>query len=143
MRSRLSLLVVVLLALAVPAAAIAAEKVYVESGIYPAPPKVRPHEFLLSGDGTLAIYGVRYQSYGGAVAEATGRGYVRGCTPDCAQGKVYRPQAKIRLSKITRCEGKQLYTKLEYTFQGTLPKGYLRHQVFDLRPIGENGKPLC
>ena len=143
MRVRRAILAVMLVALAVPSAALGAGKIFVQPGIDPVPPVVRPHEFLLSGDGTLAISALKWKTYGGPAAEATGRGYTRGCTPDCAQGKVYRPQARVRLSNIRRCEGKLLYTKLEYAFTGALPHGFLRHGTFDLRPVAENGKPLC
>lgn len=121
----------------------AGQKVFVEPGIYPGPPKYRPHEFLLSGDGTFSLYAVHYESYGGPVATATGRGYVRGCTPNCAAGKVYRSQAKIKLSQVTKCEGKLIYAKLQYSLTGPVAKGFKRQGTYDMRPFGENGKPVC
>ncbi len=111
MRGRLTLLIAGLLVLVTAGSAEAAQ-IFVEPSINPGPPKVRPHEFLLSGDGTFSLYGLKWGSYGGAVATATGRGYTRGCTPDCAQGKVYRPKATVRLSQVKTCEGKSFYTRL-------------------------------
>jgi hypothetical protein len=153
MRARLTLSVAglaVLVAVLVPgAAAVAAEaagsggKVYVEASINPEPPKVRPHEILLSEDGTFSLYGLRWTSYGGATATAVGHGYTRGCTPDCAQGKVYRPQVAVRLSRVKTCEGKSLYTRLKYTLVGRIPKGFLRQGTYDLTPLNEQGKPVC
>ncbi len=128
---------------ALAGAASAAEKIFVEPYLNGGPPEVRPHKILLSEDGTLALYAIRYQSYGGAVATATGRGYTRGCNPDCAQGKVYRPKATIRLSKVTRCEGKLVYATLRYSFAGRIPSGFERQATYDLRPVDEHGKPVC
>ena len=142
MRARLAILVVGLVALAVPAGA-AAARVFVKPSLNDVPLQVRPHRILLAEDGTLDLYAIHYESYGGSVATATGRGYTRGCVPDCAQGKVDRPRAKIRLSQVTRCEGKEVYARLEYTFSGPIPGGFERHATYDLRPIDETGKPVC
>lgn len=131
------------LALLVPAGAVAAEKVFVEPYLNQGPAQVRPHEILLAEDGTLSLYAIHYESYGGAVAKATGRGYTRGCTPDCAQGTVLRPQATIRLSQLIRCEGKLIYGRLRYTLTGPIPSGFKRRATYDLRPIDEHGKPVC
>jgi hypothetical protein len=136
-------LVVTLAALAMPAAALSAQEVLVPPFLNYEQPKVRPHEILLSEDGTLVLYGIKYQSYGGPVAEATGRGYTRGCVPDCAQGKVYRPRAKIRLSRVTWCEARPIYARLRYSLKGPIPKGLKRHAIYDLRPVDEHGKPIC
>jgi hypothetical protein len=118
-------------------------KVFVEPYLNQGPAQMRPHEILLSEDGTLSLYAIHYESYGGAVATATGRGYTRGCTPDCAQGKVQRPQATIRLSQVTRCEGKLIYARLQYSLKGPIPSGFKRRATFDLRPVDQHGKPLC
>ena len=118
-------------------------KILVEPSINTSPPKLRPHEFLLAEDGTFSLYGLKWGSYGGAVATATGRGYTRGCTPDCAQGKVYRPTATVRLSQVKTCEGRSLYTRLKYSLVGPIPEGFRRQGTYDLTPLGENGKPVC
>jgi hypothetical protein len=144
MRARLTVLVVVLAALAVPASAIAAQTVFIKASIDTNELKVRPHALLLSGDGTLSLYGIHYESYGGAVAKATGHAYTRGCTPDCAQGKVRRPRATIRFSDLLTCEGKPVYGELSYVLRGPVLQGYKRRASFDLRPIAEKtGKPVC
>lgn len=143
MRARLTVLLVALCALAVPATAVAAQQVFVPQYLNEGPPQVRPHAVILAEDGTLSLYGIHYESYGGAVANATGRGYVRGCTPDCAQGKVYRPQATISFSQVMKCEGKLIYARLRYSFVGAIPSGFKRTATFDLRPLDESGKPAC
>lgn len=144
MRARLTVLVVALAALAVPASAEAAQAVFVKASIDTNELKLRPHAILLSGDGTLALYGIHYETYGGAVAKASGRAYTRGCTPDCAQGRVRRPRATIRFSDLLRCEGKRVYGQLSYVLHGQILKGYKRRESFDLRPLDERtGKPAC
>lgn len=70
----------------------ATHRVYVERDIVSQELTYRPHAIGLSADGTFAIAGIRYQSYGGAVAKARARAYLRGCSPDCAQGKAFRPR---------------------------------------------------
>ena len=54
-----------------------------------------------------------------------------------------RPRAKIRLSQVTRCEGKLIYARLRYSFTGAIPSGFKRTATFDLRPLDESGKPVC
>jgi hypothetical protein len=141
-RARLTFLLVALVALALPAGAAAAPTAFVKASIDTNELTVRPHAILLSGDGTLSLYAIHYESYGGVVAKASGRAYTRGCTPDCAQGKVRRPRAAIRFSELVECEGKMVYGKLSYVLRGPVLKGYRRRESFDLRPIGETGKPV-
>ncbi|MBS1845048.1 MAG: hypothetical protein JST53_11580, partial [Actinobacteria bacterium] len=105
-----------LLAIAVTgaAAAIAAPptKVYVETDVVSQALAYRPHAIGLAADGTFAMTGIKYASYGGPTATATSRAYVRGCTPNCAQGKVYRPAATLRFESQERCGAKTIYSKL-------------------------------
>ncbi len=146
MRARLIVLVVALVALAVlPASAGAAAggKVFVKTSIDTNTLKVRPHQILLSGDGTLGLLAIKYESYGGPVAKATATAYTRGCTPKCAEGKVLRPRATVRFSDLVECEGKMVYGKLSYVLHGPIPSGFERRAVDDIRPIDERGKPIC
>jgi hypothetical protein len=147
-RARLTILLVASMALvvcvgAMATSAAAAQRVFIKASIDSNELKVRPHAVLLSGDGTPALYGIHYETYGGVVAKASGRAYTRGCTPNCAEGKVRRPGATIRFSDLLKCEGKLVYGELEYRLHGPLLKGYKRRESFDLRPISETGKPVC
>jgi hypothetical protein len=148
-RAPLRILLVASMALLVSAGAMAAsaaatQRVFVKASIDSNELRVRPHVLLLSGDGTLGLEGLHYETYGGAVAKASGRAYTRGCTPDCAEGKVRRPGATIRFSDLLKCEGKLVYGELEYRLHGSLLKGYKRRESFDLRPLDEEtGKPVC
>ena len=139
-------IVIVALALTLVAATCAAaalgaapKKVYVEGDIVGQELVYRPHAIGLSADGTFALTGIKYESYGGPTATATGRAYVRGCTPDCAQGKVYRPSARIRLEAQIQCRGKTIYSKLHYALQGPLPAEFRRQGTELLRPVGPEG----
>ena len=110
-RARLKVLLVASMALlacagAIAGSAAAAQRVFVKASIDSNELKVRPHVILLSGDGTLGLERVHYGTYGGAVAKASGRAYTRGCTPNCAEGKVRRPGATLRFSDLLKCEGK-------------------------------------
>ena len=142
-RPTIALTALVLPAIAVTcvAAAIGAapKKVYVEGDIVSQELVYRPHAIGLSGDGTFALTGIKYTSYGGPTATATGRAYVRGCTPNCAQGKVYRPRATLRLEKQAQCGGKTIYSKLRYSLSGPLPGGFRRQGTEPLRPVGPAG----
>ncbi|HEY2052515.1 MAG TPA: hypothetical protein VGH14_01115 [Solirubrobacterales bacterium] len=142
-RPAIALTALALLAIAVTCAATAiaatAKKVYVEGDIVSQELVYRPHAIGLSADGTFALTGIKYSSYGGPTAIATGRAYVRGCTPNCAQGKVYRPSAALRLEKQVQCGGKTIYSKLHYSLAGPLPAGFRRQGTELLRPVGPEG----
>jgi hypothetical protein len=126
-------------ATALGAAPTTPRKVYVEGDIVSQELVYRPHAIGLSADGTFAMSGIRYESYGGPVATATARAYVRGCTPDCARGKVYRPSARLRLEAQVQCRGKTIYSKLRYRLRGPLPAGFPRQGTEPLRPAGPEG----
>jgi hypothetical protein len=86
---------------------------------------------------------VRWQSYGGAVAEASGRAFANDCIPYCAAGHLFKPRAKLKLSKIVQCQGRPVYARLRYRLAGELPKGLPRRGGFPMLPLGEDGKPDC
>jgi hypothetical protein len=117
----------------------ASHRIYVERDIVGQELAFRPHAIGLSADGTFAMSAIRYRSYGGAVARASARAYVRGCTPDCAQGKVYRPTASMRLGDQIQCRGVRIYSRLRYVLRGPLPSGFRRQGTELLRPLGAKG----
>ena len=146
-RPRIALIALALALVAVTCAGVASgaapsaapKKVYVEGDIVGQELVYRPHAIGLSADGTFALTGIKYESYGGPVATATGRAFVRGCTPNCAQGKAYRPAATLRLESQARCQGKTIYSKLHYALRGPLPAGFHRQGMELLRPVGPEG----
>jgi hypothetical protein len=135
-RLTIALIAIAVLAVAADGAAAGTHKVYVEGDIVGQELVYRPHAIGLSADGTFAITGIHYETYGGPTATATGRAYVRGCTPNCADGKVYRPVATIRLSALVQCQGKTIYSKLRYSLEGPLPSGFRRQGTEPLEPVG-------
>lgn len=140
MPRRLIIVALALVVLGCPATTIAnaaPHKVYVERDIVGQELAYRPHAIGLSADGTFAIIGISYQSYGGPVATATGQAYVRGCTPNCAEGKEYRSPATLRLSGKIQCRGVTIYSRLRYALRGPLPSGFRRQGNEPLRPVGE------
>jgi hypothetical protein len=112
-------------------------RVYVERDIVNQQLAYRPHAIGLAADGTFAMLGIRWQTYGGATATAVSSAYVRGCTPDCAQGRVFRPRATLRLDKVIDCHGVPIYSRLRYVLHGSLPSDFRRRGSELLRPLGE------
>jgi D-alanyl-D-alanine carboxypeptidase len=119
------------------------QRVLVPASIDESTLSYRPHRFFLSGDGTFGMTGVKWQSYGGATASGTARAYTDNCTPNCAEGKLFRPAAKLRLTTIVECSGQPVYTRLRYRLRGALPKGFPRHGSVPLLPPAEGGAPSC
>lgn len=95
---------------------------------------VRPHRMDISGDGTFSLYALVWRTWGSSTAVAAGRAYDRGCTPDCAEGQVFRPRVKVRLSDPVRCEGALFYTRLFHRQYGRIPPGSTRRGTFAIRP---------
>jgi hypothetical protein len=114
----------------------ASNKIYVERDIVNQELAVRPHMIGLAADGTLAMTGIRWLSYGGPVAKAKARAYVRGCTPDCAQGHVFRPRTTLRFTNVTRCRGVRIHARIHWVPRGSLPERRRRRGTESLRPTG-------
>lgn len=83
----------------------------------------RPHAIGLAADGTFALFKIHWLTYGSEVARARARAYVRGCTPDCARGKVTRPKASLRFTNLIPCRGARVYSRLHFLLHGRVPDG--------------------
>jgi hypothetical protein len=70
----------------------------------------RPRSLELTGDGTLAVTGVQWSSWGGPAATGSGNAEYHGCTPNCAAAPVHMAFVSIRLFGIRRCAGRQYYS---------------------------------
>lgn len=139
-RAAASLAAIAVLSVLLAAIASAAPpKVYVPTNVVDSQLAYRPHEIVLAADGTFAMSHIHWLSYGGAGARATARAYTRGCTPDCAQGKVTEPAAKLRLGHRVSCRGQLVYTRLHYVLQGKVPAGRRHRGSILLLPLGEAG----
>ena len=86
----------------------------------------RPKTLELTGDGTLSVGQVQWNSWGGDTASGTGTASYHGCTPNCAAAPVNTASVAIRLSNIRICAGRRYYSSLTLT----LPSGKLLDESF-------------
>jgi hypothetical protein len=78
---------------------------------------------LTCGDGNTALSGLRWSSFGGASASASGTLEMNTCEPNCAQGKVVRYPVAVKASEERACKaGVRVYNKLTLRFTGRAPK---------------------
>jgi hypothetical protein len=84
----------------------------------------RPKAITLTcGDGNTALTKLRWSSFGGAAAQASGTFAMNTCTPNCAGGKVVRYPVAVKASNIRKCKaGLRVYNKLSLKFTGRAPK---------------------
>ena len=80
----------------------------------------------LTGDGTLSVGQVQWNSWGSDTATGTGTASYHGCTPNCAAAPVSTASVAIRLSNIRICGGRRYYSGLTLT----LPSGKLLDESF-------------
>jgi hypothetical protein len=80
-----------------------------------------PSEIILAKNAAFAFYGLRWKSYGGPKAQASGwAGIHRG-------ERRWRPRASVRLSSLVEDEpGKWVYSRLRYVLRGPVPPGFGR-----------------
>jgi hypothetical protein len=98
-------ILVMLTALAVPAAAIASgspAKVYVTSCTTASG---KPKKIDLTCDGTNTLTALKWSSWSSSEARGTGTDALNTCTPDCAHGKRHKRAATVTLSKPMNCPG--------------------------------------
>jgi hypothetical protein len=80
---------------------------------------------VISGDGTAALYRMKWTQWGTAKAVGTGTYLLNGCTPNCAQGKLYSvPIAVTFTNPVKACAGKSVrwyWTKATFRFTRGLP----------------------
>jgi hypothetical protein len=77
---------------------------------------------LTCGDGNTLLTGLRWSSFGGASALATGTLQTDTCTPNCAGGKVVRYPVAVRTNGARTCKaGLRVYGKVTLRFAGHTP----------------------
>ena len=81
-------------------------------------PSVRPSLVLMFEDGSWVIKNLRWSSWGGATARATGISSSSDCKPNCAQGTRTNHPVSFVVSKPKHLLGRTVYT----CFQLTDPK---------------------
>jgi hypothetical protein len=82
----------------------------------------RPSEIVLTKHGSFSFYGLKWQSFGGRIARATGRASIR-------RGKQeWNPRASVRLSfLIEDGPDKRIYSIVRYVLHGSVPHGFADH----------------
>ena len=75
--------------------------------------RYRPQRLIPAGDGSEILTKIRYETYGGTQAQATGTLLVDDCTPSCDEGKFHPVKAKLVFGKRAICQSKSVYTILE------------------------------
>ena len=86
---------------------------------------VKPRNLELSADGTLEVFKVHWNSWGGATASGRGQAEYHGCTPDCAAAPDHHARVSIALSRIRRCGSRSYYSHVRLT----LPSGKLLNRA--------------
>ncbi len=83
----------------------------------------RPKTLTLAcADGNSVLNGLRWSSFGGASARATGTLELNACTPNCAQGKFVRYPVAVGANDPRTCKaGLRVYSKLTLRFTGRAP----------------------
>jgi hypothetical protein len=86
-------------------------------------PVVRPHEVVVAcGDGNFYVDKLRWSSWRGAAAVATGVAHENDCTPNCAAGHFHTYRAELRLSHVVRCvKGRAEFATIGWRFLAAKP----------------------
>ncbi|HEY4277165.1 MAG TPA: hypothetical protein VGM91_03035 [Conexibacter sp.] len=78
--------------------------------------QVKPKVFTLAcGDGNVGLSSLRWTSFGGASARATGIFAVNQCDPNCASGTVLRRRVTVVATRPGMFGGKRTYSRLALT----------------------------
>ncbi len=91
----------------------------------------RPKTLTLTcADANTVLTGLRWRSFGGANALATGTLQTNTCTPNCASGKFVRYPVAVKANDLRTCKaGVRVYNKVTLRFTGRAPSsaGSLKH----------------
>ena len=95
-------------------------------------PEVRPTDFMLAcGDGNSRLTSLRWTSWNGNSATATGVNWVNDCNPYCAVGKFHSFPVTVRLDNAQtwkRHPQARQYTEITLTYPGARPDKF-QHTV--------------
>lgn len=89
-------------------------------------PKIKPSRIVLTNH--AAVSRLRWSSYGGTRATATGKLNLVQCEPTCAEGPSVKYGARITVSAPRTCEEKRYYTKIRVRYRSS---GVWKTGVFD------------
>ena len=123
MRQRLSRLLLAVVAIVAGVFAVAtpndarAERIYVGETGSAAYPAYRPTPTLyISGDSSLRVSHVKWSSYGGKVARATGSAKINDGIPTNGEGTITTVPTKVEFSRVRRVRGRLFYTLVTLRF---------------------------
>jgi hypothetical protein len=80
-------------------------------------PKIKPSRIVLTNH--AAVSRLRWSSYGGTRATATGKLNLVQCEPTCAEGTSLKYRARITVSAPRTCEEKRYYTKIRVRYRSS------------------------
>jgi hypothetical protein len=88
----------------------------------------KPRSLELTGDGTLAVEGVQWASWGGPEATGSGNASYHGCTPNCAAAPVNTALVSVHLFGVRTCGGRRYYSAVTLTLNSgqLLDKSFLQ-----------------
>jgi hypothetical protein len=86
---------------------------------------VRPPSIIVAcGDGNILLIHLKWTSFGGATANASGDYSANDCKPYCAAGKFHSYPVRVVLSKAMLCKDHHNdYQLASLTFTGARPSG--------------------
>jgi hypothetical protein len=94
------------------------------------------------GTGEFYAAGLRYSSYGGRKAHATGTLWLDDCTPNCAQGTFRSYPGRVVLKHIISCDRRYYYGVIRWVFTGTPPPGVERSGSQNIAPLMKTCSPV-
>lgn len=86
-----------------------------------------PRTMLLSRDGHFTFYALRWHDFGGPVAHASGRAFLRRGCRSCADREATRSRVSVFLNNLTQQGDYRVYLHLRYSIHGPVPRGFARH----------------
>ena len=86
---------------------------------------VAPEEIVLAcGDGNFSLEGLRWHTWGAAIATAAGTVHENDCKPNCAAGHFHDYPVTVTASRLKTCAGvRRQYTRVAWRFIGRPPGG--------------------
>ncbi len=101
----------------------------------------QPTRMIVAGDGSEILTRIRYRSYDGPQAEATGTLLVDDCVGSCAAGTFHPVKATVRFQDLVTCHRKKVYTTLNIDAPGAPRFNHVRRQHIHLDDLAALCEP--
>jgi hypothetical protein len=90
----------------------------------------RPASLVLTcADANYELAKLKWSSWGGTTAAATGTASANDCTPYCAAGHFHSYPVTVTVARPLSCPTSRRYTRLTIHYAGTRPRGYAKNDV--------------